>query len=254
MGKKNLQRSFTAKALGLLLALVAVFACGCGTLNVDLHTTLKLNGDVQQEVRYTASGLMSSAVSSSMDPATLEADGWVVTTDTSSASSIVTISKTFKNGEDFTLTDSASADSPAVKDAQFRVKNYFFFKTFHIEGTLSGVSAADMGDLSSYGASVTPQMLDSMLHLTWAVTLPGRITDTNAPNKEGNTATWDFTYSSLQQDQHILVNATYIAWPAVLGLVALIIVLSAGVTLLVLRRRKPAQPAVNETPVTPVSP
>jgi protein-S-isoprenylcysteine O-methyltransferase Ste14 len=246
--------SLIAKIAVLILSVIVLFVSGCGTLNVDIHTTIKPNGDIIQEIRYTADGLMGSAMGSSIDSLEMETDGWTITKENNDGTSAFVMTKTFRRGEDFSFTNSDISNTPAAQNAQFVVKNYFFIRKYHIEMTMLGSDMGEMPDMEEYGDLITPQMIDSMLHMTWSVTLPGKITATNADHTDGDTATWDFTYSSLQQDKYITVDSIYIAWPIIIAVLAGIIAVAAAIVVfVVLRKKKRAQPAVAEPPVIPDS-
>ena len=233
-----LKKALPAKILAAVLVCVAVFITGCGRIDVNLHTTVKTNGDIVQEVKYTSSGAIGNLLGSSMNPSDLEAQGWVVETTQSGDSSVVTAAKTFKKGEGFSLLGNGSDSSPAVKDVKFTVNNYLIFRNYHIEGTLEAIPAGALADYDT--ASLSPQVIDSMFSLAWAVTLPGSITSTNADHKDGNTATWDFTYSSLQHDKSLTVDSRYIAWPVILAIFAALVVVAVVIVLiLVFRKKKP---------------
>jgi hypothetical protein len=249
MPNLRLKRPLVTRIVVFILSLAVILVAGCGTINVDVNTRIKANGDIVQEVRYTADGLMGSAMGSSIDSLEMETDGWTVTKENNDSASTFVMTKTFRRGDDFSFTDSEFSDSPAAQNARFDVKNYFFFRKYHIELTLLGSGMAEMPDTGEYADLITPELLDSMMHMTWSITLPGRITSTNADSMDKDTATWDFNYSSLQQDRYITVDSFYIAWPVILFVLAGIIVVAAAIIAIVVwRRKKNARPDVAEPP------
>ena len=75
-----------------------------------------------------------------------------------------------------------------------------------------------------------------MFSVSWSITLPGEITETNADYHDLDTATWNFTYSAIQNGHYMSVKSTYIDWPIILGIVAGIIVIVVVIYLMSRRR------------------
>jgi len=216
----------------LLVLLVISFPflmAGCGRVDVGIHTTIKSNGDITQQLNITASGMMGSLMSTSMNSIDFQNQGWEVETKQSGDSVSLIATKNFKNDDDLNniFGPQSGEGSLSVKDSKLDIKNYFIMKDFVFKTTLPGVPAESLIG-SNDSDLMSESMINSTLGITWAITLPGNIVETNADNKDGNTATWNFNYSSLQNDREITVHSRYIAWSIIIGIIAgiLIIVLA----------------------------
>ncbi len=94
-----------------------------------------------------------------------------------------------------------------------------------------------MTGLDGFEDDIISQLLEGLFSMSWAITLPGEITESNADSIQNGTATWVFDIGSLDQDQEIAVRSRLINWPFIAGTAAGLLVLAGVVVFLVLRRR-----------------
>ena len=223
-----------------VLALLLPLLAGCGQIDVNLHTTIKPSGDLVQEVMFTGSGMMAGFLDDAEATADLEMEGWEVTIERSANSSTLIASREFSADEVLAIPD-LSGDETALENYDFRVQNYFLFTDYIIEVTLPGnpvdVPTDDLTGLDGFDDDIISQLLQGLFSMSWSITLPGEITESNADSIQDSTATWVFDIGSLDQDQEIAVRSRLINWPFIAGTSAGLLVLAGVVTFLVLRRR-----------------
>jgi hypothetical protein len=98
-------------------------------------------------------------------------------------------------------------------------------------------SADDLTGLDGFDDDIISQLLGGFFSMSWSITLPGEITESNADSIQDSTATWIFDIGSLDQDQEIAVHSRLINWPFIAGTSAGLLVLTGVVVFLVLRKR-----------------
>ncbi len=216
-----------------ILAFVFLSLCfigltvGCGRVDVNLHTTVTQSGDVIQEISFTGSGMMGGLLSSQMNT-DYQKQGWQISTTRSGDSVTSKATKTFSQGDSIGIPGS-STGSDLTKNTKFYVSDHIFVKSYRFETTLIGAAVTSPAGIGELNQQMTEALVNSMFSMAWAITLPGNIVTTNADKIEGDTATWSFTYSSLQKDRYILIESRYINWSAIVGSAAglFIVVLAA---------------------------
>jgi hypothetical protein len=223
-----------------VLALLLPLLAGCGQIDVNLHTTIKPSGDLVQEVRFTGSGLMAGFLDDAEATGDFEMEGWEVTIERSASSSTLIASRGFSVSEVMAIPD-LTGDETSLENYEFRVQNYFFFTDYIFEVTLPGnpveVPADDLTGLDGFDDDIISHLLEGLFSMSWAITLPGEITESNADSIMDSTATWIFEINSLDQDQEIAVRSRLINWPFIAGTSAGLAVLAGVVIFLVLRKR-----------------
>ena len=223
-----------------VLALLLPLLAGCGQIDVNLHTTIKPSGDLVQEVMFTGSGMMAGFLDDAEATADLEMEGWEVTIERSASSTTLTASQDFSADEVMTIPGLAG-DETTLENYDFRVQNYFLFTDYIFEVTLPGdpmdIPTDDLTGLDGFDDDIISQLLQGLFSMSWSITLPGEITESNADSVQDSTATWIFDISSLDQNQGIAVRSRLINWPFIAGTSAGLLVLAGVVTFLVLRRR-----------------
>ena len=220
-----------------VLALLLPLLAGCGQIDIDLHTTIKPSGDLIQEVRFTGSGMMAGFLDDAEATGDLETEGWEVTIERSASSSTLIASREFSADEVLAIPD-LSGDQDALENYDFRVRNYFLFTDYIIEVTLPGDTVEDdLTGLDGFEDDIISQLLEGLFSMSWAITLPGEITESNADSVQDSTATWVFDIGSLDQDQEIAVRSRLINWPFIAGTSAGLLALAGVVVFLVLRKR-----------------
>ena len=233
----------------LLLLLLA----GCGTVDVNFHTTVKPSGDLVQEFRVDATGMIGSSLGTSEATEDLKSQGWDVTIERSGDSASLIAKKDFKRGETPIIpslsvgTDEATtSEETRLEGLIFDVRDRLLFKEYTFEMTLPGSSASAGTNANEQFPQLDQAMeeaLKAMFSISWTVSLPGRIVGTNADTSEGGSATWNFGFDSMGEDQQLVVRTRYIEWPIVGGLAALVVIFIAGVVAFVLTRSR--QPKVS---------
>lgn len=222
-----------------VLALLLPLLAGCGQIDIDLHTTIKPSGDLVQEIRYTGSGMMASFLDDADAIGDLEMEGWEVTIERSASSTTLIASQDFSADEVMAIPGLAG-DETALDNYDFRVQNYFLFTDYIFEVTLPGglmdIPTDDLTGLDGFNDDIISQLLQGLFSMSWAITLPGDITESNADSIQDSTATWIFDIGS-EQDQEIAVRSRLINWPFIAGTSAGLLVLAGVVTFLVLRKR-----------------
>ncbi len=223
-----------------VLALLLPLLAGCGQIDVNLHTTIKPSGDLVQEVRFTGSGMMAGFLDDAEATADLEMEGWEVTIERTANSSTLTASRNFSADEVLAIPD-LSGDETALENYDFSVRNYFLFTDYIIEVILPGnpvdIPTDDLTGLDGFDDDIISQLLEGLFSMSWSITLPGEITESNADSVQDNTATWFFDIGSLDQDQGIAVRSRLINWPFIAGTSAGLLVLAGVVVFLILRKR-----------------
>lgn len=223
-----------------VLALLLPLLAGCGQIDVNLHTTIKPSGDLVQEVMFTGSGMMAGFLDDAEAIGDLETEGWEVTIERTANSSTLTASRNFSADEVLAIPD-LSGDEAALENYDFSVRNYFLFTDYIIEVILPGnpvdIPTDDLTGLDGFDDDIISQLLQGLFSMSWSITLPGEITESNADSVQDSTATWIFDISSLDQNQGIAVRSRLINWPFIAGTSAGLLVLAGVVTFLVLRKR-----------------
>lgn len=96
------------------------------------------------------------------------------------------------------------------------------------------------------GEQLAEQLIRSSFKMTWTVTLPGELTETNADSRSANSGTWDLGYERLKQgfEMKIASRERRFPWPLLAGGAAVSAVAAAGIAGYLLRRagRRRAQP------------
>jgi len=230
----------------LLLLLLA----GCGTIDVNFHTTVKPSGDLVQEFRVDATGMIGSSLGTPEVTEDLKSQGWDVSIERSGDSASLIAKKDFKRGETPIIpslslgTDEATAsEETRLESLNFDVRDRLLFKEYTFEMTLPGSPASTETDAEGQFPQLDKAMeeaLKAMFSISWTVSLPGTIVETNADSTSGGSATWNFDFASMGKDQHLAVRTRYIKWPIIGGLVALVfIIIAGGVAFALMRSRQP---------------
>lgn len=230
-------------ALPLLLTAVITLA-GCGTLDMQLETNIKPSGDFTQSISYTATGAIGKSLAAEGGLEELSASGWQVSTSSSADTVIMSATREFSRDEAMTFLGALENDTTAPQ-LDFTRNNYLFFTNYHFKvtfpedaaalglGYLSGGAEELGGDFDGLSLS----LLDSMLSLSWKVTLPGKITGSNADTVDGSSATWNLKMADLSQGGLIEADTRSINWPVIFGISAFSIIIAVMSVLFIRRRR-----------------
>jgi len=234
MKRASIVRAVLIAFLTLIL-IIPFMSAGCGSVDVNIHTTIKPSGDFIQELRLKGSGMMGAALTTPETIESLKKEGWQVTTERSGDSVSLVATKQFKKGESVTMPD-FSKQGTGLKQVKFDVKNFIAFKEYFLEMTLP---ASPIDTAGGQYAELTKSMLKSMFSMSWTLSLPGNIVETNADAVQDNSATWYFDVDSLAKDRYMMVHTRYVNWP-IIGIIAGVVVVGVGLFILfVVRRRTP---------------
>lgn len=241
-------RRYTAVVIMAMFLLLASIMAGCGTLDINLHTTVERSGDFIQQIRFEADGPIASLLEEPEFTADFEKDGWKMTAERSEDSVTIVVTRRFSSEEVATLPEMAAGPTtPEVFSP--RVEGGFFATDYLLEVTLPGnpdVADEFAEDESAEFGEFAKQMLEGMFNISWTITLPGKIVESNADVIEGGSATWNFNLFSSESDQHLTVHSRYINWPAIGGIIAAVVVVVVLVIFLLVRRKAAGAPFGSE--------
>ena len=230
-------------ALPLLLATVITLA-GCGTLDMQLETSIKPSGDFTQSISYTATGAIGESLTAEGRLEDLSGSGWQVSTSSSGGTVTMTASREFSRDEALTFLGATKGDT-AVPQLDFKRNNYLFFTDYHFQVTFPEDTAALGLDylgsgIEGFGGDIdglSLSLLDNILSLSWKVTLPGKIIGSNADTVDGSSATWNLKMAGLSQGGLMEADARFINWPVIFGISAFSIIIAVMSVLFIRRRR-----------------
>jgi len=236
-----------------LVLVLVLLAAGCGTADINLHTIVHSSGEVTQEVNIKATGLMAEAFKeSTADLSEAEAAGWQISKEETKDSISLKMSKRFsrREAEAMTIplgmgtTSDEPSDGTTKPTMRFDVQDSFFYRDYSLSIKLPPSETrapSEDGGKEEDLAEMSDEMLKALeeaFSFSWTVTLPGEITETNADERSGNSATWKLGFSSMNQSQEFMIKSRETRW-ANIGLVgggAAVIVVGV-IVILVLRRR-----------------
>jgi len=225
----RLNRSIVKVIIVLQLFLALLLSLGCGTIDMNFHTRVKPSGNILQEITIASTGMMTSIVDAQI-MSDMEDEGWQVERSTSGETTTVVSTREFSRNSQLAVPGFLGEDQS--DNFKFNIKNYLVFKEYYFELTIpesNSVNREASADNQDEGSNlISDEMLESMFKFSWTVTLPGKIIDTNADQVSGNSATWNFPYSSMGSSRSIMMQSRYINW-LVIGIIggsiALIILL-----------------------------
>lgn len=227
-------------AISLLLLSVMV---GCGTLDVNLHTTVKSSGDLVQQIRLEGSGMMGNLLDDSEFTEELEQGGWTITTERSEDSVSVTSTKNFRWDEPIIFDEESILEDVSYRVSnRILVKDYFFEATLPGEGPVGTMFEGEEGEFEELGGV----LLEDMLNISWTVTLPGNIVESNADTFEGDSAIWYFDIEPLEGDRYLTAYSRETNWAVIGGIIAAVLVVLALVIYLLVRRKTTWAPFQSE--------
>ncbi|MCI0439214.1 MAG: hypothetical protein L0177_08810 [Chloroflexi bacterium] len=192
-----------------LLSLMMLVA-GCGTLSVDLATSVESEESFSHTMTITAEGLMAEMMQGELDLSDLQSQGWEASV--------------ARDGDRWTLTASGTFAGEQARQFSETSGEDDIFEGFKIEKTETGDAieyrislrleaaedaASDVtGDATTPGAEGDPfaQLGEAMLQsiadtitVSWELTAPGEIVETNADTFESNKATWDLNLLDFEE-------------------------------------------------------
>lgn len=208
--------------LATSLVLLPIIA-GCGTVNINLQTTVKPSGDFTQQFKIEGTGMMGSLLGGSETIQSFKQEGWKVTTERSTDSVSLIATKEFRWNENIVI-PSLDGEEIALKNLSSHVRDYIVLKDYLFEVTIPGNPTGTVGtETGTEYEELAKLMLKGMFNMSWTLTLPGKIVESNADTIEDNSATWYFDIDSLEKDHYMTVHSRYINWPVIGGIVAAIV-------------------------------
>lgn len=249
------------RRLLVLLALVALISLACGTAKINLHTIVRSSGDTTQEVSIEATGMLASSMKESADPEKAKADGWTVTYEEKEDSFTTKMSRDFKREEmlrtPFGETKEEGAPTLAQPQASFKINDSLIAREYEFRVKLAGSQAAPSAESSAEADQAAQELMKSLtgdiFKVSWSITLPGEIVETNADSKTATTATWNFGFDTLAKEREMVVKSRETNWVTIGGAAAVAAVIVVVVVILLLRRRAPSAPPAPAAPSAPIS-
>lgn len=185
-----------------------VLLCCCGRLDINLRTNVTAQGDVIQEVATTGSGKMGEYLRNNYNSQGYSKEGWQANIQENADSVTVTQKKVFKPGETTLL---PSTSTKTLTGVDFHVDNYIVVKEYILSFTIPGSPPTKETTPNQY-TQWAQDLVNSMFGMSWTITLPGEILQTNADVIKDNSATWKFNAQSLQKDRYLMIKSRYIDW------------------------------------------
>jgi hypothetical protein len=188
-------RSFRSLLAALALA-AALLLAGCGTAEMNVHITVTDDDLMQLEVQLRGTGLIMEALLEGMAADELRQEGWEVTRQQTDAGLEQTARLEAPLGG-----QQAAAEMGGLSGAMITKQPGLFWDDYQflleMEPTVDPEALA--GDDSGYSVDELSAMLDSSLRVSFAVTLPGKLTGSNGDQITEDTATWHLSVAELSR-------------------------------------------------------
>ena len=220
---------------------------GCGTLVMDLHTIVKTSGDIIQEIRFEGTGMMATMLEEADFTADFEQDGWVLDIERTDDSVIATATGSFTLDEDIIIPQ-VEGGPTFTEGFSARVEDGLLSKNFFIEVDVPGSEEELEDEEDEELDEMFSGMLEGMFDISWTITLPGSVVESNADIVEGSSATWYFDINSLTSGFYLTIQSQYTNWPVIGGIIAGVVVVLALVAFFFIRRRR--TPAFSPSEIT----
>ncbi|MHB1317747.1 MAG: hypothetical protein ACYCYF_03915 [Anaerolineae bacterium] len=212
-----------------LLCLLALVLSGCGTADINMHVTYTRQGQTTWTISIESTGMIGAAISEGLELEGLRESGFQVETVREGEVTRQTASVTWGRGD------------PINSDAlPFRIEVYQGLLSREYEFRMDLVTPVDPDVMEQaeeeYGAEYE-ELINTMVKVSIAANLPGKIISSNADNVQEGTATWyptwtDPTYPELvARSRDVDVVRTGILAGVLVCIVVIVIVA-------LLRRRK----------------
>ncbi len=223
-----------------VFSLLLSIATGCGTLDMDLHTTVKTSGDIIQEIRFEGSGLMATVLEDTdfTEEFVFGEEGWEFDIERTDDSVVVTATGNFILDEDGNISQ-VEGGPDWLKEFSVRVEDGLLSKKYFAEFNAAGSGDELIGEGGEFD-ELAGMMLEGMFDISWKITLPGKIVESNADFIEGSSATWDFDIDSLTSGRYLMLHSQYTNWPVIGGIIAGVVLVLALVVFFFIRRRRPS--------------
>lgn len=212
------------------------------TLDLDYHTTVKTSGDIIQDIRLEITGITGTMLEEAglSEDLPLGEEGWDFDRESTDDSVIITATGSYILDEDGNI--SQVEGGPEVPEAlSVRVEGGLLSKKYFAEINAAGSGIGEFGEGGEFG-ELAELMLEDTFHLSWTITLPGSVVESNAGTIEGGSATWVFDFSSFSSGFDMTVQSQYTDWPVIGGIIAGVVVVLALVVFFIIRRRRAPTP------------
>jgi len=226
------------------LVLAGLVSLSCGTLQMNLQTTVETSGDITQEVKLVANGLIAAAAQQDplVDAEAARKEGWEVQSQASADYFEQTLRRTFRRSETLdmvllpdvfssgTATEGMAGGEPRIT---YYMRDLILIKDYDLRIQIPpspGVNE-EVAGLGGEADQAAMAMIETMLSISWTITVPGEIVSTNADRWEKNSATWDLSLTTLEKGRQLDLKARYTNWPLIIGAGAGIVVLVIGMVL-----------------------
>ncbi len=194
-----------ARARHHLLLVVVLVVAGCGTLTINMRTTVESETSFSQELEITASGMLGEMMATQFDVIAMRAEGWEAQLSPEDDVVTITASGSF-SGEEARQFGSSGEDNPFEG---FRIEvtdnpdNTEYRISLEIESTQGSSEVTVEGDpFAGFGESMLQSMAGT-IQVNWELNAPGEIVETNADSFEGGKADWHLNLLDLQKTQEL---------------------------------------------------
>ena len=199
---------------------MAAVLIACGTVQMTFHTDVKSPDEVEQSMSLRVDGELAKSMKGGFDAEKMKAEGWTISEKTEGEVYTLTASKTMdkesaQKGIVPSLTPEEAKDAPT---SSFEIKESLLAREYRLKITIPPTSAGiptapQEGSQAQEGSESTNpeleklgvQMLQEMIKISWKISLPGEIVETNADQRESNTATWHLDILGLEKGRELLV-------------------------------------------------
>jgi hypothetical protein len=219
-----MRRRIILVGFSICLLLMPVMA-GCDLLNldftmdIDYHTTVETSGDIIQDIRLEITGISGDLLEEAgfSEESFLGEEGWDVDIENTDDSVIITATGNYVLDEDGNI--SQIEGGPEVPEGMsVRVENGLLSKEYFVEFEATGGGLGELGEGQELGV-LGELVLEDIFDLSWTITLPGKIVESNADTIEGSSATWDLDIGAASSGIDLTVQSHYTNWPVIGGII-----------------------------------
>jgi hypothetical protein len=209
---KDLLRVPSRTALSIVALVLLV---GCGTVSIDVKTDVSSSESFTHEIKIVATELMGSAIQESLDLEKLRSEGWTAELQRDVERVTITLSRRFE-GEEARQFLSGETAVEQIKGFAVQVAEREGQLEYRIAWDLEGLSEETLPtEDGSMGVDETVDttegtfaeldeqmmaMMANMFIVNWTLVGPGPIVESNADSFEGNTATWSWNLSDMENN------------------------------------------------------
>ncbi len=208
------------------------------SLDLNYHTTVRTSGDVIQDIRLEVTGMTGTMLEESgfSEEAFLGGEGWDFDTESTDDSVIITGTGNYILDEDGNI--SQVEGGPEIPEGlSVRVEKGLLSTKYFVELNAAGTGDELFDEGGEFG-EMAEIILGDMFNISWTITLPGKIVESNASIVEDGSATWDLDLETLSSGLSLTVQSQYTKWPVIGGIIAGVVVVLALLAFFLIRRRR----------------